>query len=153
MGQSQTKPLGDSPTTEEDSPFYIKMAEHNLNYDGDPEKPVLIKNTALCFTSCKWGQGDQGYQLLENLLLSLSSSREKPRYIIFLDAAVFLCTNECMVEGVESLRQLEEAGVQLLLHEKSVQQHQLMTSIKVGNIVKFQQISKILMDVENFVNF
>ena len=70
-----------------------------------------------------------------------------------MDAAVFLCTNECMVEGIDSLRNLEEAGVQLLLHEKSVQEHQLMTSIQVGNIVKFQQISKVLMDVDNFVNF
>ena len=52
-------------------------------------KPVLIKNTALCFTACKWGQGEQGYQLLENLLLTFSSSREKPRYLIFLDAAAF----------------------------------------------------------------
>lgn len=153
MSVSETKPLGDLSNKEEDSPFYIKMAEHNLNYDGDPNKPVLIKNTALCFTSCKWGQGAQGYQLLENLLLSLSNSREKPRYLIFLDAAVFLCTNECMVESIESLRQLEETGVKLLLHEKSVQEHQLMTSIQVGNIVKFQQISKVLMDVENFVNF
>ena len=153
MSVSEINLLGDISSNEEDSPFYIKMAEHNLNYDGDPNKPVLIKNTALCFTACKWGQGEQGYQLLENLLLTLSSSREKPRYLIFLDAAVFLCTNECMVEGIDSLRNLEEAGVQLLLHEKSVQEHQLMTSIQVGNIVKFQQISKVLMDVDNFVNF
>ncbi len=153
MDQSEVKPFGDVSNNEEDSPFYIKMSEHNLNYDSDPDKPILIKDTALCFTSCKWGNGEQGYQLLENLLLSLSSSREKPRYIIFLDAAVFLCTSECMVEGLDSLRQLDQAGVQLLLHEKSVQQHQLMTSIQVGNIVKFQQISKVLMDVKNFINF
>tara|TARA_B100000674_G_scaffold498423_1_gene536698 strand:+ start:1519 stop:1980 length:462 start_codon:yes stop_codon:yes gene_type:complete len=153
MSQSESKPFGDLSNNEEESPFYIKMAEHNLNYDEDPNKPVQIKDIALCFTSCKWGQGEQGYQLLENLFLSLSSSREKPRFIIFLDAAVFLCTNECMVESVECLKQLEEAGVQLLLHEKSVQEHQLMTSIQVGNIVKFQQISRVLMDVGNFVNF
>tara|TARA_Y100000589_G_scaffold311428_1_gene330761 strand:- start:1493 stop:1954 length:462 start_codon:yes stop_codon:yes gene_type:complete len=153
MSQSETKPISDVSNTEEESPFYIKMAEHNLNYDGDPNRPILIKDIALCFTSCKWGQGEQGYRLLENLLISLSSSREKPKYIIFLDAAVFLCTNECMVESVECLRQLEESGVQLLLHEKSVQEHQLMTSIQVGNIVKFQQISKVLLDVRNFINF
>ena len=67
------------------------MAEHNLNYDDDPNKPVLIKNTALCFTACKWGQGEQGYQLFENLLLTLSSSREKPRYLIIFWMQQFFC--------------------------------------------------------------
>lgn len=148
-----SKPLDEVGNQEEESAFYIKMAEHNLEYDKNSSQAVVIKDMALCFTSCKWGQGDNGYQLLENLFLSLVSSREKPKYLIFMDTAVFLCTQECLVESLESLHSLEKAGVQLLLHEKSVQDHQLMTSIRIGNIVKFQRISKVLMDVRSFVNF
>ena len=156
--KDSSRPTGVSPfdelnTQDEDSPMYIKMAEHNMDYDGDSSQAVVIKDMAFCFTSCKWGQGENGYQLRENLFLSLESSREKPRYLIFMDTAVFLCTEECVVDSLESLQKLEKAGVKLLLHEKSVQEHQLITSIKIGNIVKFQNITKVLMDVRNFVNF
>ena len=46
MDQSEVKPFGDVSNNEEDSPFYIKMSEHNLNYDSDPDKPILIKDTS-----------------------------------------------------------------------------------------------------------
>ena len=117
------------------------MAEHNLNYDGDLNKPVLIKNINSVLQHVN---GAKENKVINSKLITNTSSSRRSQDTLSFWMQPFFCTNECMVEGIDSLRHLEEAGVQLLLHEKSVQEHQLMTSIQVGNIVKFQQISKVL---------
>ncbi len=138
---------------DEDQPFYIKMAEHDLKFEDPDSAHPELKNMALCLTQCKWGTGEAGPLLMEHLLLTLSESMLKPQVIILLDSGIYLATKNTPINSVAPLENLEKVGVKILISETSVNQYQQRASIRVGEIVKFMEISRILLTVEKFVNF
>jgi hypothetical protein len=138
---------------DEDQPFYIKMAEHDLKFE-DPNAAVPeLKDMAFCLTQCKWGGGEAGPLLMEHLLLTVSEAMLKPQYIVLLDSGVYLATKNTPINSVGPLEKLEKVGVKVLISETSVNQYQQRASIRVGEIVKFMEITRILLTVEKFVNF
>jgi hypothetical protein len=136
----------------EEQEFFIRMAEHNLPVPPkDSTHPVLL-DLALCFSACRWGSGECGPLLLEHLLLTLADSMEKPRYIILIDAAVFLVTENTLLECEAAWQKLEEAGVRILVSEASARHYGQISCIRRGAVVKFQEISKVLLSIGRFVN-
>ncbi|PCJ17202.1 MAG: hypothetical protein COB02_14235 [Candidatus Cloacimonadota bacterium] len=136
-----------------DKSFRVKMAEHNLSFPPVDDMTPNLLNMALCFTSCKWGQGECGHQLMENLLVTFSESLVKPKYFIFMDSAIYLATQNTPVQSVDFLKKIEQSGAKVLLNHSSVTQYGQMSSIEVGEVVKFMEITDIMLSVERFTNF
>lgn len=144
----------DHVSSEEDDPtFFIKMAEHNLEYKADGSAAPELKDMALCLTSCKWGHGEAGSLLMEYLLATFSESMVKPKYFVLLDSGVYLATPHSPTEGLDSLLKLEQAGVEIWISESSVNEYNLRKEIQVGRVVKFLEIAQLMLSVEKFVNF
>jgi len=136
----------------EESEFHIRMTEHNFPLTKAPsDKPLLI-DMAICLTACKWGSGDCGPQMLEHLLLTLAESMEKPKYLILMDSAVFLVTDNTLLECQDALDKLDAAGVKILVSEASARHYGQIACIRKGAVVKFQDIAKLLLSVERFVS-
>jgi hypothetical protein len=144
---------GLTPHDEEDPNFFIKMGEHNFELNTPESSGPRVQDTAMVFTSCKWGNGDNGAELLQSLMVSLTQSPAVPKYIILMDCAVFLATEHCIVNCVASLQKLEQIGVKILLHQSSVKKHNQMAGIIVGEVVQFLHITQAIMSVNNLVNF
>ncbi|MCJ8344108.1 hypothetical protein MJH12_01110 [bacterium] len=138
---------------EEEKSFRVKMAEHNLNFPPVDDATPNLLDMALCFTSCKWGNGDCGHQLMEDLLVTFSESPVKPKYFIFMDSAIYLATHNTPVESVNFLKKIEQSGAKILLNRSSVTQYGQMSSIEVGEVVKFMEIADIMISTERFINF
>jgi len=151
----KTKPIDPDllSSEEEDPSFFIQMAEHNLEYQGNGDAVPELKDMALCLTSCKWGHGEAGSVLMEYLLATFAESMVKPKYIILLDSGVYLATEHSPTEGLDSLNKLEQAGVEIWISETSVTEYNLRKEIQVGRVVKFMEIAQLMVSVEKFVNF
>jgi|GEM_PF-1027673 len=138
---------------EEDNGLYIKMGEHDLDFKDSRKSKVFLQNSAFCFTACKWGQGECSAVLLEHLLITLTQSNTVPRAIVLVDSGIYLATDNCVIESAALLTKLEKIGVEILISESSLNHYKQRSSIQVGKVVKFHEISKLMMDVEKFVNF
>jgi hypothetical protein len=137
---------------EESQRFFIKMAEHNFELPANNNAEPRLVDMALCLTACKWGSGECGHTILEHLLSTFSESALLPKYVILLDTAVYLATENNIVNSLISLQNMEKCGTKILLNQTSVHHYQQSSFIKVGEITNFLKITEILMSVEKFVN-
>lgn len=151
--QDDNNPVSILGKMDNDNAFRVKMAEHNLNFPPVDDTIPSLLNMALCFTSCKWGQGECGHQLMENLLVTFSESLVKPKYFIFMDSAIYLATQNTPVESVNFLKKIEQSGAKILLNHSSVTQYGQLASIEVGEVVKFMEIAEIMVSTDRFINF
>ncbi len=138
--------------TEDESDLRIKMAEHNFRMPpGNDEKPRLDP-MCICLTQARWGAGECGPKLLENLLITLSQSNVKPRWILLMDSAVFLATDNTILDCQDAWKFLIDSGVEVLISETSARHYDQLSCIRFGTVIKFHHITDLLLRAEKFVS-
>ena len=97
------------------------------------------------------GRGDEelGAKLLANFLRTLAAIDPKPDAIVFYNSAVKVLGPASA--SVESLKQLEDAGVDLLACITCLEFFALTEKIQVGHVSNMREIGQLLMAAEKVV--
>ncbi|MCL1827697.1 MAG: sulfurtransferase-like selenium metabolism protein YedF [Candidatus Cloacimonetes bacterium] len=98
---------------------------------------VVIKNDKMGFGEC-----DLGEVLLKGFINALAESDELPNYLIFYNAGVKMTVMDSPV--IDSLHQLEENGVKVLICGACVDYFRIEEQIKIGTISNMMSICEVL---------
>ena len=100
----------------------------------------LTSGVVVVINSEQMGRGDDalGARLLGNYLRTLASLEAKPEALVFYNAAVKLLGPG--TQHLEALRQLDEAGVELLACVTCLEHFQLAGKLAVGQVSNMREI-------------
>jgi selenium metabolism protein YedF len=118
----------------------IKVADKDGVFTITIKKAMKIKEKVkagadvLLITSDQFGSGDEvlGQLLIAAFINTLPEAQPKPAKILFINRGVMLTTEGSNV--LESLRQLEKDGVQILSCGTCLNHYQLKEKLKVGKV-------------------
>ncbi len=124
----------------EENVFRITINKNNLDSsklsDDETEEDYLI-----AFGNNQLGRGneDLGKELINEFVNTLKKEKNLPSKIIFYNAGVFLITGNSSI--IEVFKEFEQAGIELLICERSVNCFNLKNQISIGSIISMVQIS------------
>ncbi|SHE50463.1 sulfurtransferase-like selenium metabolism protein YedF [Caloramator proteoclasticus] len=107
----------------------IKKTENKNSNLAEDEKNIVIAITSDCF-----GHGDDvlGRTLMKSYIYSLTEVEKKPKTLIFVNAGVKLTTEGSDV--LESLKILEQQGVEILSCGTCLNFYNLSDKLKIGSV-------------------
>lgn len=113
---------------EKDSLFYIHIHKEKTEQTASPKQ----SNNVVFITTDRLGTGDQrlGKILMKAFLNTLWDAEPKPAKVLFLNNGVKLTTEGS--EVLDSLKLLEEAGVEIFSCGTCLEYYQLKDKLKVG---------------------
>jgi selenium metabolism protein YedF len=102
----------------------------------------LKNGTVVLINAEQMGRGDDalGARLLGNFLRTLASVEGKPEAIVFYNAAVKLLAQGSA--SLDALKQLDEAGVELLACVTCLEHFQLTEKMAVGQVSNMREIAQ-----------
>lgn len=105
-----------------------------------------IKKKVLLLGSDTIGRGDDdlGFQIMANLLESLSSRADRPDTLICWNMAVNLVVQDSPL--LHQMKRLEEAGVEILAGLLCLENLELTDKLAVGKAAKLPQILDLLLN-------
>ncbi|GIW48566.1 MAG: hypothetical protein KatS3mg079_042 [Caloramator sp.] len=124
----------------------IKKIENKNSNLVEDEKNIVITITSDCF-----GQGDDvlGRALMKSYIYSLTEVEKKPKTLIFVNAGVKLTTEGSDV--LESLKILEEQGVEILSCGTCLNFYNLSDKLKIGSVSNMYTIVEKMHDATNTI--
>jgi selenium metabolism protein YedF len=113
--------------------------------------PQSFRGAVFVLSSEQMGRGDDGLgaKLLGNFLRTLVTVEPKPEAIVFYNAAVRLLGTESA--SLDALKQLEEAGVDLLACVTCLEFYALTETLGVGQVSNMREIVQRLMAANKVV--
>ncbi|MBZ4662537.1 MAG: yedF [Caloramator sp.] len=124
----------------------IKKIENKNSNLVEDEKNIVITITSDCF-----GQGDDvlGRALMKSYIYSLTEVEKKPKTLIFVNAGVKLTTEGSDV--LESLKILEQQGVEILSCGTCLNFYNLSDKLKIGSVSNMYTIVEKMHDATNTI--
>lgn len=124
----------------------IKKTDSKKNNLVEDEKNIVIVITSDCL-----GHGDDilGRTLMKSYIYSLTEVQKKPKTLIFINAGVKLTTEGSDV--LESLKVLEEHGVEILSCGTCLNFYNLSDKLKIGSVSNMYTIVEKMHEAANTI--
>lgn len=115
------------------------------------EQPAAAHTSVMLITGLEFGTGIQelGELLLKNLLYTLTEIEPKPQALILLNKAVTLATQDSPV--LESLLQLREQGIEILVCGTCLGYLNLRDKLVVGTVSNMYTIAEMLLRADHTI--